>query len=121
MSSGGLGIFDTTVQEPHYWLKLMMQQLQTNNRRQAFSALPAGLHVLRDRIDASPSRNANLDAYGVARATLPCSREPAIAETSGSPFGYASCAALSLAGARSHSRLTTSFRDSKSHDADQQF
>jgi len=50
MSNSGLQIFDTTIQETNHWLKLMMEQLGTSNRRQAFNALRTGLHVLRDRI-----------------------------------------------------------------------
>ena len=50
MSTHGLNIFDTTIQETNHWLKLMMEQLGTSSRRQAFNALRAGLHVLRDRI-----------------------------------------------------------------------
>jgi uncharacterized protein (DUF2267 family) len=50
MSRNGLEIFDTTIQETNHWLKLMMEELGTSNRRQAFNALRAGLHVLRDRI-----------------------------------------------------------------------
>jgi uncharacterized protein (DUF2267 family) len=50
MSRSGLEIFDTTIQETNHWLKLMMEKLGTNNRRQAFNALRAGLHVLRDRV-----------------------------------------------------------------------
>jgi hypothetical protein len=119
MSSGGLRILDTTVQEPHYWLKLMMQQLQTNYRRQAFGALPAGLHVLRDWIDASLSRNANLDAYGIARVTFALlSQCPLSRRRRAAPSDLQ----VALSGRRTHhSRLTTSFRDSKSHDTDQQF
>ena len=50
MSRNGLEIFDTTLQETNHWLKLMMEELETSSRRQAFNALRAGLHVLRDRI-----------------------------------------------------------------------
>jgi uncharacterized protein (DUF2267 family) len=50
MSGSGLEVFDTTIQETNHWLKLMMEYLGTRNRRQAFNALRAGLHVLRDRI-----------------------------------------------------------------------
>ena len=50
MGASGLEIFDTTVQETNHWVKLMMEELDTDNRRQAFNALRSGLHVLRDRI-----------------------------------------------------------------------
>lgn len=50
MSANRLEIFDTTVQETNHWVKLMMQELETDNRRQAFNALRSGLHALRDRM-----------------------------------------------------------------------
>ena len=50
MSKTSLEVFDTTLQETNHWLKLMMQELDTNDRRRAFTALRAGLHALRDRI-----------------------------------------------------------------------
>jgi uncharacterized protein (DUF2267 family) len=50
MSNTGLEIFDTTLQETNHWLKIVMEELQTSDRRIAFGALRAGLHALRDRI-----------------------------------------------------------------------
>lgn len=50
MSATGLEIFDTTVQETNHWLKLMMGELGTDSRREAFAALRAALRALRDRI-----------------------------------------------------------------------
>jgi uncharacterized protein (DUF2267 family) len=50
MSKTSLEVFDTTLQETNHWLKLMMQELDTNDRRHAFTALRAGLHALRDRV-----------------------------------------------------------------------
>jgi uncharacterized protein (DUF2267 family) len=50
MSRNGLGVFDKTLQETHQWLRAMMEELETDNRRIAFSALRAMLHTLRDRI-----------------------------------------------------------------------
>jgi uncharacterized protein (DUF2267 family) len=50
MSTTGLEIFDTTLQETHHWLKIMMGNLRTDNRRHAIAALRATLHALRDRI-----------------------------------------------------------------------
>lgn len=50
MSANRLELFDTTIQETNHWVKLMMQELETNDRRQAFNALRSGLHALRDRI-----------------------------------------------------------------------
>jgi uncharacterized protein (DUF2267 family) len=50
MSKASLEVFDTTLQETHHWLKLMMEELDSTDRRRAFTALRAGLHALRDRI-----------------------------------------------------------------------
>ena len=50
MSRNGLGVFDKTLQETNHWLKLMMEELETDDRRMAFSALRGALHTLRDRI-----------------------------------------------------------------------
>ncbi len=45
-------MFDKTLQETNHWLKLMMVGLQTNDRRQAYVALRAALHALRNHIGA---------------------------------------------------------------------
>jgi uncharacterized protein (DUF2267 family) len=50
MSSTGLEVFDRTLQATNEWLKLMMRELGTDNRRHAFNALRAALHAVRDRI-----------------------------------------------------------------------
>ena len=50
MSKASLEVFDTTLQETNHWLTLMMEELDSNDRRRAFTALRAGLHALRDRI-----------------------------------------------------------------------
>ena len=50
MSTTGLDVFDTTLQETNHWLKLMMGELGTDSRRMAFGALRGALHALRDRI-----------------------------------------------------------------------
>lgn len=50
MSKTNLDVIDTTLQETNHWLKLMMEELDSNDRRRAFTALRAGLHALRDRI-----------------------------------------------------------------------
>jgi uncharacterized protein (DUF2267 family) len=50
MSKTGLEVFDTTLHETNHWLKLMMEELETDNRRHAFTVLRATLHALRDRI-----------------------------------------------------------------------
>ena len=48
--STGLAIFDTTVQESNEWLKLIETRLQPCERQQAYAALRAVLHALRDRL-----------------------------------------------------------------------
>ena len=50
MSNTGLEVFDTTLHETNRWLKIMMGELETDDRRLAFTALRATLHALRDRI-----------------------------------------------------------------------
>lgn len=60
MSTTGLDTFDTTIQETNRWLKSMMVELGTDDRRSAFNALRAALHALRDRI--GPDNAAHLGA-----------------------------------------------------------
>ncbi|MBI5265084.1 MAG: DUF2267 domain-containing protein [Bradyrhizobium sp.] len=43
-------VLDHTVQETNAWLKAVEAQLQLENRQQAYSALRAVLHALRDRL-----------------------------------------------------------------------
>lgn len=50
MSSTGLAVFDTTVQETNLWLKGVEARLPPCSRQQAYDALRAVLHVLRDRL-----------------------------------------------------------------------
>ena len=50
MSTTGLPVFDTTVQETNLWLKAIMEGLHTDDRHLAYLALRATLHALRDRI-----------------------------------------------------------------------
>jgi uncharacterized protein (DUF2267 family) len=50
MSTTGLEIFDRTLHETHRWLKIVMEELETADRKVAFAALRATLHALRDRI-----------------------------------------------------------------------
>ncbi len=50
MGATGIDTFDTTVQETNHWLKTVMAELETDNRRMAYAALRAALHALRDRI-----------------------------------------------------------------------
>jgi uncharacterized protein (DUF2267 family) len=60
MSSTGLDVFDTTLQETNLWLKAVMTHLETKNRHQAYIALKSVLHALRDRI--GPTNAAHLGA-----------------------------------------------------------
>lgn len=48
--SAGLAVFDTTVQETNGWLKDVEARLPPCDRQQAYGALRAVLHVLRDRL-----------------------------------------------------------------------
>ena len=48
--STGLPIFDTTVQETNLWLKAVERRLPSCGRQEAYAALRAVLHVLRDRL-----------------------------------------------------------------------
>ena len=50
MSANGLEIFDQAAHEANEWLRIVMAHLNTANRRQAYVALRASLHALRDRI-----------------------------------------------------------------------
>jgi uncharacterized protein (DUF2267 family) len=50
MSTTGLPVFDTTVQETNLWLKAVMERLDTDDRHLAYVALRATLHALRDRL-----------------------------------------------------------------------
>jgi uncharacterized protein (DUF2267 family) len=52
MSTTGLSVFDTTVQESNLWLKAVMDHLHTDDRHLAYLALRGTLHALRDRIGA---------------------------------------------------------------------
>lgn len=48
--STGLAVFDTTIQQSNEWLKEIESHLQPCNRQQAYDALRAVLHVLRDHL-----------------------------------------------------------------------
>jgi len=50
MSATGVTTLDHTVQETIGWLKAVEEELQLDNRQQAYNALRAVLHALRDRI-----------------------------------------------------------------------
>ena len=41
---------DHTIQETNVWLKAVEEDLQLDNRQQAYNALRAALHGLRDRV-----------------------------------------------------------------------
>lgn len=50
MSTTRLSVFDKTLQESNLWLKALMASLGTDSRDEAYDALKATLHTLRDRI-----------------------------------------------------------------------
>jgi uncharacterized protein (DUF2267 family) len=50
MSATGLEVFDRTLQKTHIWLGDMMQELGTDDRHQAYTAIRSALHVRRDRL-----------------------------------------------------------------------
>jgi uncharacterized protein (DUF2267 family) len=50
MSITGLEVFDTTLQKTNEWLQEIMQEFGTENRQQAYAALRATLHTLRERL-----------------------------------------------------------------------
>jgi uncharacterized protein (DUF2267 family) len=50
MSVTGLEVFDTTLQKTNEWLQQIMQELGTESKQEAYIALRATLHTLRDRL-----------------------------------------------------------------------
>ena len=50
MSATNVTSLDHTVQETNVWLKAVEEELQLDNRQQAYNALRAVLHALRDRV-----------------------------------------------------------------------
>ena len=50
MSATGVPALDHTVQETNIWLKGLEEELRLDNRQQAYNALRAVLHTLRDRL-----------------------------------------------------------------------
>lgn len=50
MSATGVPVLDHAVQEINVWLKAIEEELRTENRQQAYNALRAVLHALRDRL-----------------------------------------------------------------------
>jgi uncharacterized protein (DUF2267 family) len=50
MSTTGLPVFDTTVQETNLWLKSLMAHMHSEDRHLAYLALRSTLHARRDRL-----------------------------------------------------------------------
>jgi uncharacterized protein (DUF2267 family) len=50
MMATGIPVFDTTIQESELWLKEVAEHLPPCTRHQAYEALRAALHALRDRL-----------------------------------------------------------------------
>ena len=57
MSEIGVTALDHTIQETNIWLKAAEKQLGLRNRQQAYNALRAVLHVLRDRLTLAAGVN----------------------------------------------------------------
>lgn len=49
MSANSLSVFDSTLQKSYTWIDDVAESLGTEDRQQAYSALRAVLHALRDR------------------------------------------------------------------------
>jgi uncharacterized protein (DUF2267 family) len=60
MSLTGLEVFDATVHKTNVWLREIMEQLATEDRHKAYTALRATLQALRDRL--TPDAAAELGA-----------------------------------------------------------
>jgi uncharacterized protein (DUF2267 family) len=50
MSTTGLDVFDRTLQKTNVWLKDLMETLGWSDKQEAYLALRATLHALRDRL-----------------------------------------------------------------------
>ena len=50
MSEPGVSVLDHTLQETNIWLKEIEEEIELESRQQAYSALRAVLHALRDRL-----------------------------------------------------------------------
>jgi len=50
MSLAGLDVFDSTLQKTNEWLQQIMQELGTESKQEAYIALRATVHTLRDRL-----------------------------------------------------------------------
>jgi uncharacterized protein (DUF2267 family) len=48
--STGLAVFDTSISESNHWLKVLEQELPPCNRHDAYRAMRAVMHTLRDRL-----------------------------------------------------------------------
>lgn len=55
--SVGLAVFDTTIQDTNLWLKAVSTRLADCERQDAYAALRAVLHALRDRLPAQSAVN----------------------------------------------------------------
>jgi len=51
MSATGLEVFDKTIHETNQFVKVVMRELGTDDRRIAFGALRGALHALRDHLE----------------------------------------------------------------------
>lgn len=51
MSATGLEVFDKTIHETNQFVKIVMRELGTDDRRIAFGALRGALHALRDHLE----------------------------------------------------------------------
>jgi uncharacterized protein (DUF2267 family) len=52
MQTEGIHLFDHALQTAHLWLKEITDELQSDNSHEAYKALRAVLHTLRDRLPA---------------------------------------------------------------------
>ena len=50
MQSTGVSALDTTIQKTNVWLKEVMEEIDSDDRHQAYLALRSVLHALRDRL-----------------------------------------------------------------------
>jgi uncharacterized protein (DUF2267 family) len=60
MSATGLDVFDKTIHETNAFVKIVMRELDTDDRRMALGALRGALHALRDNLGVI--ENAHLSA-----------------------------------------------------------
>lgn len=57
MSATGLEVFDKTIHETNQFVKIVMRELGTDDRRIAFGALRGALHALRDHLEIHTMAN----------------------------------------------------------------